>query len=207
LRHTSVGKELGRRQNLDLSGWYFNRWAAHVQQNSGIFGFCLPINGSLTRREALARIEAAPLDGYNCEHDVGAADRAAHSISTLHESVVVVQIKISARHGHLTEATQQFIQEKAQKLLHIFERLTMIEVTVDQQRELKGVEFRVQAEHKHDFVARGEADDLLGAIDIVLHKLEMQLRRYKEKIQDHRRDPSTSQFAGGDAASEESGEE
>ena len=107
-----------------------------------------------------------------------------------------MQIKISARHGHLAEATQQFIRDKAEKLLHIFERLTMIEVTVDLQKEPKEVEFRVQAEHKHDFVAKGEATELLGAIDIVQHKLEMQLRRYKEKIQDRRRTPSAGEVAG-----------
>jgi putative sigma-54 modulation protein len=118
-----------------------------------------------------------------------------------------VQIKISARHGHLTEATQQFIHEKAEKLLHLFDRITMIEVTVDQQRELKDVEFRVQAEHKHDIVARAQAADLLTAVDLVLHKLETQLRRYKERVQDHRRDPGTSQFAGGTPRPEETGEE
>lgn len=108
-----------------------------------------------------------------------------------------MQIKISARHGHhLAEATQQFIKEKAEKLLHIFDRLTMIEVTVDSQKENKFAEFKVQAEHKHDFVAHAENHDLLAAVDGALHKVEMQLRRYKEKIQDHRRDPSTSQVAG-----------
>jgi putative sigma-54 modulation protein len=111
--------------------------------------------------------------------------------------VAAVQIKISARHGHLADATQHFIEEKALKLLHIFDRLTMIEVTVDLQKDkdFKEVEFRVQAEHKHDIVARAEAHDLLAAIDGVLHKLEVQLRRYKEKIQDHRRDQPTSQIA------------
>ena len=44
-----------------------------------------------------------------------------------------MQIKISARHGQLAEATQQFIHDKAEKLLHIFGRLTLIEVTVDLQ--------------------------------------------------------------------------
>jgi putative sigma-54 modulation protein len=120
--------------------------------------------------------------------------------------VATVQIKISARHGHLAEATQHFIEEKAQKLTHIFERLTMIEVTVDLQKEPKEVEFKVQAEHKHDFVARAEDHDLLAAVDVVLHRLEMQLRRYKEKIQDHRRDPSASKVAG-TAPAEQSGEE
>jgi putative sigma-54 modulation protein len=120
-----------------------------------------------------------------------------------------VQIKISARHGHLGEASQQFIREKAEKLLHLFERLTMIEVTVDLHKDKDGkeVEFKVQAEHKHDFVARAEAQDLLAATDLVLHKLEMQLRRYKEKIQDHRRDRPTGELAGGAPTLQETGEE
>src|SRR4051794_36541982 len=52
------------------------------------------------------------------------------------QGVVSVQIKISVRHGHLAEPSQQFIREKAQKLLHLFSRITMIEVTVDLQDEL-----------------------------------------------------------------------
>jgi len=118
-----------------------------------------------------------------------------------------VQIKISARHGHLSEATQQFIQEKAQKLLRLFERLTMIEVTVDLKNEhTKVVEFVVQAEHKHDIVARESHDDILAAVDLVMAKVEGQLRRYKEKIQDHRRRPSTGQVAGAPALEEPSEE-
>jgi putative sigma-54 modulation protein len=104
-----------------------------------------------------------------------------------------VQIKISARHGHLSEATQDFIREKAQKLLRIFERLTQIEVTVDLKSELKVVEFLVSAEHKHDFVASERNNDVLAAVDLVMAKLEGQLRRYKEKVQDHRRTPSVGE--------------
>ena len=117
-----------------------------------------------------------------------------------------MQIKISVRHGHLSDATQQFIRDKAEKLLHFFERLTMIEVTVDLKKDQKWVEFLVQAEHKHDFVARENHADLLAAVDLALDKLALQLRRYKEKIQDHRRTPSTGQVAG-TPAREETGEE
>jgi putative sigma-54 modulation protein len=117
-----------------------------------------------------------------------------------------VQIKISVRHGHLNDTTQQFIREKAEKLLHFFERLTMIEVTVDLKKDQKRVEFLVQAEHKHDFVAHESHPDLLAAVDLALDKLSLQLRRYKEKIQDHRRTPSTGEVAGAPAV-EESGEE
>ena len=107
-----------------------------------------------------------------------------------------MQIKISTRHGHLTEELQEHIREKAGKLLHFFQRLTMIEIVVDLKDEEKHIEFLVSAEHKHDFVASERNKDLLAAVDLVLDKLETQVRKYKEKVQDHRRTP-----ARGDGAS------
>ena len=107
-----------------------------------------------------------------------------------------MQIKISARHGHLSEEHQERIREKAGKLLHFFQRLMMIEVLVDLQDENKLVEFLVSAEHKHDFVASERNKDLLTAVDLVLGKLEGQIRKYKEKVQDHRRTPGAGEVAG-----------
>jgi putative sigma-54 modulation protein len=103
-----------------------------------------------------------------------------------------VQIKIAARHGHLNETHQKQIHEKAEKLLHYFARITMIEITVDlHENPHKEVEIKVDAEHKHDFVARERHEDLLAAVDLVIDKIKQQINRYKEKIQDHhRRDPS-----------------
>jgi putative sigma-54 modulation protein len=74
--------------------------------------------------------------------------------------------------------------------LHYFDRLMMIEVTCELHDELKQVEILVSAEHKHDFVARESHKELLVAADAAVHKLEQQIRRYKQRIQDHRRDPS-----------------
>jgi putative sigma-54 modulation protein len=114
-----------------------------------------------------------------------------------------VQIKISARHGHLAEPTQQFIRDKAQKLLHLFSRLTMIDITVDLKDELKLVEFNVSAEHKHDFVASERNKDVLTAVDLALAKLESQLRKYKERIQDHHRRQGVAGEPPVEAADEE----
>jgi putative sigma-54 modulation protein len=106
-----------------------------------------------------------------------------------------VQVKISTRHGHLNEETQAYIQSKANKLPHFFPRLMMIEVLVDLKDENKFVEFLVSAEHKHDFVASERNKDLLAAVDLVFDKLVGQVRKYKEKVQDHRRTPSTGEVA------------
>ncbi len=116
-----------------------------------------------------------------------------------------MQIKITTRHGHLAEETQQHIQQRAEKLLHYFQRVMMIEVLVDLKEDEKAVEFLLSAEHKHDFVASARHVDVLAAVDLVLEKLERQVRKYKEKIQDHRRTPSTGDVTG--AVSEEPSQE
>ena len=107
-----------------------------------------------------------------------------------------MQIKISARHGHLDDATQEHIRDKAGKLLHFFQRIMMIEVLVDLSGDDKLVEFLVSAEHKHDFVASERNANLLAAVDLVLAKLEGQVRKYKEKVQDHRRRPHAGEVTG-----------
>ena len=106
-----------------------------------------------------------------------------------------MQVKITARHGHLSDAAQQHIRDKAEKLLHYFGRIMMIEVMVDMKENECVVEFLVSAEHKHDFVASERHMDILAAVDMVVDKLGRQLSRYKEKIQDHRRDPSAAEVA------------
>jgi putative sigma-54 modulation protein len=99
-----------------------------------------------------------------------------------------VQIQISTRHGQLSEASQKKISAKAEKLLRIFDRLTAIEVIVDLTDETTPrVDLKVSAEHKHDFVAHDQSDNLMGSVDEAVHKVEQQLRKYKEKVQDRHR--------------------
>ena len=97
-------------------------------------------------------------------------------------------VKISARHGHLSEVSQQNITVKAEKLLRIFDRITAIEITIDLQDSNKPrVDAKLSAEHKHDFVAHDQSDELMTSVDTVLHKMEQQLRKYKEKVQERHR--------------------
>lgn len=111
-----------------------------------------------------------------------------------------MQIKISARHGTLGPDTQAFIREKADKLVHFFNRVTQIEVTVDLKNEGSYlVEIKVDAEHKHDFFASDKSDDVLAAFDGTVEKLKQQLKKYKQKVQDHRRRPATGDVAGAPA--------
>jgi putative sigma-54 modulation protein len=99
-----------------------------------------------------------------------------------------VQIEISTRHGGLDADQQRYLHEKAEKLLRYFGRLMAIEVAVDHVKHVWDVEILVSAEHKHDFVARESGPTPEAAMDLCVHKIEHQLRRYKERVQHHKGD-------------------
>jgi putative sigma-54 modulation protein len=99
-----------------------------------------------------------------------------------------VHIEISARHGALSSEQQHYIHDKAEKLLKYFGRLIAIEVVVDHGKHGWEVEILVSAEHKHDFVAKEAGPTAEAAMDVCVHKIEHQLRRYKEKVQNHKGD-------------------
>ncbi len=107
-----------------------------------------------------------------------------------------MQLSISTRHGHLSEATQEKLRARAEKLGRIFDRLMAIEITVDLKDPQKPrVDVNVSAEHKHDFVAHEQGDNLLGALDACVQKIEQQLRKYKERVQERHRNPEVRRAA------------
>ncbi len=110
-----------------------------------------------------------------------------------------MQIEIACRHGHIRDEVREQISQKAAKLLTYFERVTAIVVTIDLKvADNVKVEIQVDAEHKHDFVASHENPDALAAFDHALHKMEHQIVKYKEKVQDHRRDRPLNEYVKGD---------
>ena len=98
-----------------------------------------------------------------------------------------MQISISGRHGHLSPATQDKITEKVEVVRKFFDRMTAIGVTVDlEHRDRPSVELRVRAEHHDEFVAVEEAGTVFAALDGAIEKMENQLRRFKERLKEHR---------------------
>lgn len=98
-----------------------------------------------------------------------------------------MQVAISCKHGQLGTNQQEYMTRKAEKLLTYFERVTAINVTAAFENGGCRVEILVDAEHKHNFVANEFGADVIPTFDVTLHKMEQQIRKYKERIQDHRR--------------------
>ncbi len=103
-----------------------------------------------------------------------------------------MQVSISVRHGHLGEASQEKLKAKADKLARIFERIMAVEITVDlKDEQTPRVDIHVSAEHKHDFVSHATSETLLGAFDGAIQKIEQQLRKYKERVQERHRNSNS----------------
>ncbi|MFK7819299.1 MAG: ribosome-associated translation inhibitor RaiA [Planctomycetaceae bacterium] len=106
-----------------------------------------------------------------------------------------MQVAITCRHGSINDDIRAYITRKSEKLLNHFARVTEIDVTVDFESDRVSVEILLDAEHKHNFVASVESTgDVIPVFDAVLHKMDRQIRRYKGKIQDHRRDRPTHEL-------------
>ncbi len=97
-----------------------------------------------------------------------------------------MQIEISIRHGDLDAAQHRYLHDKAEKLTKYFSRLMAIEVAVDHVKHAWNIEILVSAEHKHDFVAHETGATPAAAMDACVHKIEQQLRKYKERVQKHK---------------------
>lgn len=98
-----------------------------------------------------------------------------------------MQTNVSARHGHLSPATQSKVSAKVDRLKRYFDGITALNVTIDLENPaLPTVEIVASAEHFHEMVARESSAQLWRSVDGAVQKLEQQLRKHKEKTRDHK---------------------
>ena len=97
----------------------------------------------------------------------------------------VMQINISTRHGDISDATKEKIVQKIEKLQRFFDRLTAVDVTVNLDKaDEPSIEIAVRPEKREDFVASYQSNDMFGAVDQVVAKLEQQIKKHKEKLKE-----------------------
>ena len=114
-----------------------------------------------------------------------------------------VQVDITCRHGNIHDDVREHITRKSEKLLTYFERVTAIQVTVDFGKDRIRTEVLVDTEHRHNFVAHDEGEEAVATFDSALNKMEQQLKKYKQKIQDHRRDRRVNEPSDEESSSSE----
>jgi putative sigma-54 modulation protein len=96
-----------------------------------------------------------------------------------------MQITISGRHLEVTEALNDYVKAKLERLNNHFDRITAVQVTLSVDKLIQKAEATVHVSGK-DLFAESTSEDLYAAIDLLADKLDRQLIKHKEKLRSHR---------------------
>ncbi|MFK7741926.1 MAG: ribosome-associated translation inhibitor RaiA [Planctomycetota bacterium] len=97
-----------------------------------------------------------------------------------------IRIEFKGRHDHITERMQEHATKKLQKLGRFGHALTRVEVVADHAHENPEVELLVHRTKGAPLVAKERGTSFSGTIDLLVDKMEAQLRKQKEKMTDHK---------------------
>jgi putative sigma-54 modulation protein len=97
-----------------------------------------------------------------------------------------VKVSVTFRHTGPTEALKRYAEDKIQKIGKYFYRPLEAHVVLSvdsRDRQLAEVTLQTRRLTLH---GREETNDLYSAIDLVMHKIEQQIRKYKTKLRRRR---------------------
>lgn len=97
-----------------------------------------------------------------------------------------MQINLSGHHIDVTPALRSYVESKFERIERHFDHVTNIHVvlSVEKQRQKAEATIHVAGASIH---ADDEHDDMYAAIDLLIDKLDRQVRKFKEKKTDHHR--------------------
>jgi ribosomal subunit interface protein len=97
-----------------------------------------------------------------------------------------VTIEFKGRHDHITERMQAHAARKLAKLARYHDRLARIEVVADHAHKNPEVELIVHLRRGAPMIAKDRGTSFSSTIDLLVGKMESQLRKQKEKRKDHK---------------------
>jgi putative sigma-54 modulation protein len=80
----------------------------------------------------------------------------------------------------------EYAERKAQGILNEFPRVEHVHVVLDVQKHLHIAELIVQARQRIRLEAKESSDNMRVSVDAAADKIEKQLRRLRDKVQDHK---------------------
>lgn len=96
-----------------------------------------------------------------------------------------MQITITARHFDMAEAHKNHAEQELRKLNRYFDQIISADLTLTHEKYRYLAELNIQVDGAV-LTSKEEAPEIKAAIDLTAVKMERQLKKHKEKIQDHR---------------------
>ena len=108
-----------------------------------------------------------------------------------------MQISVTGQNLDITPAIRAYVEEKFGRLERHFEHMTNVHVILHVEKERQRAEASVHV-NKADLFADHEHSDMYAAIDGLVDKLDRQVKKHKERMQDHRRSDAPRKSTGPD---------
>ncbi|MBI3316243.1 MAG: ribosome-associated translation inhibitor RaiA [Candidatus Omnitrophica bacterium] len=96
-----------------------------------------------------------------------------------------MEIDISARHFHVTEALKAYVIDKTSKLEKYSLKLETAHVILEVQKFRHICEITAMGKNSR-FTAKEESADMYAAFDKSFGNIQLQLRRYHDRLRDHK---------------------
>ena len=96
-------------------------------------------------------------------------------------------IEVTARHMHAPQA-KEYANEKAEKLIELFPRIDHVHVVLAVEKHRCEAEVIIRGKN-HIHVEAKETNndnDMTAAIDVAFDRAERQMRKLRDKVQEHR---------------------
>ncbi len=97
-----------------------------------------------------------------------------------------MQLNISGHHLDITEAIKQHSTEKLAKIKHHFDHVININMILEVEKDVQKAEATIHVSGA-DLFAKAESNDMYASIDQMVNKLDSQIRKHKEKLNNHRK--------------------
>ncbi|MCL2525093.1 MAG: ribosome-associated translation inhibitor RaiA [Betaproteobacteria bacterium] len=96
-----------------------------------------------------------------------------------------MNLQIAGHHIDITPALRSYVENKLDPVLRHFDRVSGVNVILSVEKLKQKAEVTIHVPGK-DMHVEESGDDLYAAIDAMFDKLDRQVLKYKQKMQDHR---------------------
>ena len=96
-----------------------------------------------------------------------------------------MQVSITGRHVTVTDNIKAHLDEKIERSIGVFPRVESVHVILDVEKHNNVSEIIVQASDHIRITATEKSENLFDAIDRSIEHAERQLRKQRDKVQNH----------------------
>lgn len=93
---------------------------------------------------------------------------------------------VTGRHMEVTGAMRSYVEKKIARLGKHHNRISDIEVVIDEEGKGQKIEIIVKVDNHQRFVVNHSEQDAYACVDAAIDKIERQLTQYKEKTRSHK---------------------